>query len=92
MNEKELNDMQKMIKKLLGDKNEIEKVKVSRENKNIELHKEVISHFRDSFDQVTLERDNALKGLDEEKQNGVNLRLQVSEMEKMLEKTAEELT
>ncbi|XWS64606.1 hypothetical protein CRYUN_Cryun05aG0017600 [Craigia yunnanensis] len=83
MNEKELKGMQKRLRRLqeaCGDHGK----------KNKELISEV-SHFRDSFDQVTLERDHALKGFDEENQNGVNLRLKVSEMEKMLEKTAEEL-
>ncbi|TYI57738.1 hypothetical protein E1A91_D11G302600v1 [Gossypium mustelinum] len=61
------------------------------ENKKKELISEV-SCIRVSFDELTLEKDNALKVLDEEKQNGVNLRLKVSEMEKILEETTEELT
>ncbi|KAG4176672.1 hypothetical protein ERO13_A11G260600v2 [Gossypium hirsutum] len=60
------------------------------ENKKKDLISEV-SCIRVSFDELTLEKDNALKVLDEEKQNGVNLRLKVSEMEKILEETAEEL-
>ncbi|XVF42053.1 hypothetical protein PTKIN_Ptkin01aG0329200 [Pterospermum kingtungense] len=60
------------------------------EKKNKELISE-FSRLRDSFDLVKLERDDALKELDEEKQNGVNLRLKVSEMEKVLKKTSEEL-
>ncbi|KAE8677730.1 Detected protein of unknown function [Hibiscus syriacus] len=58
--------------------------------KNEELLSE-ISSIRVSFDQLTLEKDNCLKVLDEEKQNGVRLRLKVSEMEKILEETTKEL-
>ncbi|KAE8675507.1 Detected protein of unknown function [Hibiscus syriacus] len=58
--------------------------------KNEELLSEV-SNIRVSFDQLTLEKDNTLKVLDEEKMNGVNLKLKVSEMEKLLEETTKEL-
>ncbi|PPD78285.1 hypothetical protein GOBAR_DD24781 [Gossypium barbadense] len=118
MNEKELRDMRKKIKELLGDKTEIEKAKIHGENENIKLHNEVselrnivhrlqeecldhqkkkdelvseVSRFKALVDQVTLERDNTLKGFDKEKHNGVSLRSKVSEMENMLKKTEEEL-
>ncbi|KAE8726385.1 Detected protein of unknown function [Hibiscus syriacus] len=58
--------------------------------KNEELLSEV-SDIRVSFDQLTHEKDNCLKVLDEEKQNGVGLKLKVSEMEKILEEAKTEL-
>ncbi|XWS57603.1 hypothetical protein CRYUN_Cryun09bG0187900 [Craigia yunnanensis] len=83
-------ELHKEVSELKNVVNRLQEACWDHEKKNKELTSEV-SCFRDSLDQMTLERDNALKGLDEEKQNGVNLRLKVSEMEKMLEKTAEEL-
>ncbi|KAK8508831.1 hypothetical protein V6N13_090783 [Hibiscus sabdariffa] len=62
----------------------------AHDKKNKELLSEV-SDIRVSFDQLTLEKDNALKVLDEEKQNGVSLRLKVSEMEEILEETTKNL-
>ncbi|XP_022720085.1 myosin-11-like [Durio zibethinus] len=83
-------ELLKEVSELRNVVNRLQEACWDHEKKNKELVSEV-SRFRDSFEQVTLERDNALKGLDEEKQNGVNLRLKVSEVEKVLEKTAEEL-
>ncbi|TYI16344.1 hypothetical protein ES332_A08G248500v1 [Gossypium tomentosum] len=104
MNEKELRDMHKKIKELLGDKTEIEKTKSMLRNIVHRLQEECLDHqkkkdelvsevsrFKALVDQITLERDNALKGFDKEKHNGVNLRSKVSEMENMLKKTEEEL-
>ncbi|XWS58258.1 hypothetical protein CRYUN_Cryun08bG0018500 [Craigia yunnanensis] len=88
--EKENVELHKEVSELRDVVNRLQEACCDHEKKNKQLISEV-SRFRDSIDQVTLERGNALKGLDEEKQNGVNLRLKVSEMEKMLEKTAEEL-
>ncbi|XVF31265.1 hypothetical protein REPUB_Repub16aG0130700 [Reevesia pubescens] len=83
-------ELRKEVNELRNVVNRMQEACLDHEKKNKTFVSDV-SHFKDSFDQVTLERDNALKGLDEEKQTGVNLRLKVSEMEKMLEKTAEEL-
>ncbi|MBA0737436.1 hypothetical protein Gogos_010900 [Gossypium gossypioides] len=63
---------------------------LDHQKKKDELVSEV-SRFKALVDQVTLERDNALKGFDKEKHNGVSLRSKVSEMENMLKKTEEEL-
>ncbi|MBA0764153.1 hypothetical protein Gotri_013522 [Gossypium trilobum] len=63
---------------------------LDHQKKKDELVSEV-SQFKALVDQVTLERDNALKGFDKEKHNGVSLRSKVSEMENMLKKTEEEL-
>ncbi|XP_040931056.1 LOW QUALITY PROTEIN: trichohyalin-like [Gossypium hirsutum] len=63
---------------------------LDHQKKKDELVSEV-SRFKALVDQITLERDNALKGFDKEKHNGVNLRSKVSEMENMLKKTEEEL-
>ncbi|KAA3468662.1 myosin heavy chain, non-muscle [Gossypium australe] len=63
---------------------------LDHQKKKDELVPEV-SRFKALVDQVTVERDNALKGFDKEKHNGVNLRSKVSEMENMLKKTEEEL-
>ncbi|PPD78284.1 hypothetical protein GOBAR_DD24780 [Gossypium barbadense] len=63
---------------------------LDHQKKKDELVSEV-SRFKALVDQVTLERDNTLKGFDKEKHNGVSLRSKVSEMENMLKKTEEEL-
>ncbi|MBA0680864.1 hypothetical protein Goari_012541 [Gossypium aridum] len=63
---------------------------LNHQKKKDELVSEV-SRFKALVDQVTLERDNALKGSEKEKHNGVSLRSKVSEMENMLKKTEEEL-
>ncbi|MBA0611823.1 hypothetical protein Godav_012479 [Gossypium davidsonii] len=63
---------------------------LDHQKKKDELVSEV-SRFKALVDQVTLERDNALKGFDKEKHNGVSLRSKVSEMDNMLKKTEEEL-
>ncbi|KAK8698132.1 hypothetical protein V6N13_114262 [Hibiscus sabdariffa] len=63
---------------------------LDNQKKNIALVSEV-SCLRELVDQVTLQKDVALKQLDEEKHNGVNLRLKVTEMENMLKETVEEL-
>ncbi|MBA0554913.1 hypothetical protein Golob_013987 [Gossypium lobatum] len=63
---------------------------LNHQKKKDELVSEV-SRFKALVDQVTLERDNALKGFEKEKHNGVSLRSKVSEMENMLKKTEEEL-
>ncbi|GMI79262.1 hypothetical protein like AT5G27330 [Hibiscus trionum] len=90
-NKMELKDMQKKIVDFLGDKvNGESENSEPQEGKNKELLSEV-SDIRVSFDQLALEKDNALKVLDEEKQNGDSLRLKVSEMEKILEETSKKL-
>ncbi|PPS04746.1 hypothetical protein GOBAR_AA15936 [Gossypium barbadense] len=104
MNEKELRDMRKKIKELLGDKTEIEKAKIHGENENIKLHNEVselrnIVHrlqeecldHQKKKDELVSEVSLKLAGFDKEKHNGVSLRSKVSEMENMLKKTEEEL-
>ncbi|XVE89761.1 hypothetical protein DITRI_Ditri20bG0020900 [Diplodiscus trichospermus] len=88
--ENENAELYKKVIELTNAVNRLQQACGDHEKKNKELISEA-GRYRDSFDQVTLERENVLKGLDEEKQNGVNLRLKFSEMEKMLEKTAEEL-
>ncbi|EOY11260.1 hypothetical protein QUC31_009560 [Theobroma cacao] len=88
--ENENSELRNEVSELRNVVNRLQEACEDHEKKDKELISEV-SRFRNSFDQVTLERDNALKGLDEEKQNGVNLRTKVSEVQKLLEKTAEEL-
>ncbi|GAV63230.1 hypothetical protein CFOL_v3_06750 [Cephalotus follicularis] len=61
-----------------------------KEEKNKGLLSE-IWHFKDAFEQVTLERDGARKGFDEEKKNGMDLMSKVSEMEKRVVDSVEDL-
>ncbi|KDP23571.1 hypothetical protein JCGZ_23404 [Jatropha curcas] len=60
-----------------------------QEDENKQLASEV-GHYRDAFEKVRLERDNAHEDLDEEKRNGINLRSKVLEMEKRIEETLKE--
>ncbi|XVF57366.1 hypothetical protein PTKIN_Ptkin06aG0199600 [Pterospermum kingtungense] len=83
-------ELHKEVSELRDVVNRLQRTCWDHEKKNEELISEV-SRFRDLFELVTVERDNALKGLDEEKQIGDKLRFKVSEMEKMLKKTEEEL-
>ncbi|KAF2307127.1 hypothetical protein GH714_024970 [Hevea brasiliensis] len=61
----------------------------NQEGKNKQLASEV-SHYRDAFERVRLDRDNAQIDLDEEKKNTINLRSKVLEMKKRIEETVEE--
>ncbi|EEF49763.1 Ubiquitin-protein ligase BRE1A, putative [Ricinus communis] len=61
----------------------------NQEDKNKQLVTEV-NHYRDEYEQARLERDNAVRNLDEEKKNGFNLTSKVLEMEKMIEETVKE--
>ncbi|KAK9293135.1 hypothetical protein L1049_021121 [Liquidambar formosana] len=58
------------------------------ENKRLQSD---IGQYRDVIDRVTVERDDARKGFNEEKKNGLNLRLKVSEMEKSTEESIKEI-
>ncbi|OMO99028.1 putative Ubiquitin-protein ligase BRE1A [Corchorus olitorius] len=88
--EKENVELHKEVTELKNVVHRLQEACGDHEKKNKELISEV-NRVRNSVDQVTIERDNALKGLDEEKQNSLKLTSKVSEVEKMLAKTAEEL-
>ncbi|XP_057960854.1 uncharacterized protein LOC131152917 [Malania oleifera] len=61
-----------------------------RENLISRLSKEV-ECFKNAADQVVLEKDDALKSLDEEKRNGMVLNSQVLELKKHIEETLKKL-
>ncbi|KAJ9180183.1 hypothetical protein P3X46_008459 [Hevea brasiliensis] len=61
----------------------------NQEDKNKQLASEV-SHYRDAFEQVRLERDKAQVDLDEEKTNSISLSSKVLEMKKRIEETVKE--
>ncbi|KAF2287941.1 hypothetical protein GH714_003390 [Hevea brasiliensis] len=62
----------------------------NQEDKNKQLASEV-SHYRDAFEQVRLERDKAQVDLDEEKTNSISLSSKVLEMKKRIEETVKRL-
>ncbi|XP_021894106.1 myosin-11-like [Carica papaya] len=62
----------------------------NQEEQNKQLKSEV-GHFKDAFDRVTIEKVDALKSVDEERKNGLKLMSEVSEVEKKIEETRNEL-
>ncbi|XP_038992656.1 vimentin-like [Hibiscus syriacus] len=79
--------------KVIELKNVVQKLQEEcsdHQKKKIELISEV-SCYQELVDQVTLQKDHALKQLDGEKHNGVNLSSEVTKMENTLKKTVEEL-
>ncbi|KAH7571996.1 hypothetical protein JRO89_XS04G0182700 [Xanthoceras sorbifolium] len=81
---KEINDLRVAVF-------ELKRSCLDQEEKSKQLVNEVTS-YKNALDRVKLERDDIRKGLDEEKKNGLGLKLKISEMEKKIKKKVEELS
>lgn len=86
----ELFDLQKEVGELRDTLFTLQGSSKDHIEENKRLQSEVV-HYRDVVSRVTVERDVVQKGFDEEKKDGSNLRLKVSEMEKSIMETLKQI-
>ncbi|GMH07772.1 hypothetical protein Nepgr_009612 [Nepenthes gracilis] len=87
------NEISELLNEMSGLKNALSAVqKLSRDqSENNKLLLLEIDNYKGSFDQACIERDAAQKAFDEEKENGMKLREEVSELAKKMEEFARKL-